>query len=214
MKLPELLLLYFLVGAGCAAAVLTRRADAGRAVDAVLLAGFWPLYGPFLLLGNTGEAPAAPTGEMEFLGALKRASQTPLGKLLPDEAGARALAGRVRVAAGKVDEIDLLLAKREFSEEAALTRVRELEAKGASPRAIATAANRARNVTRLKGLRDRYARELDEVRELLAQLVTQAEVVRLAGEADAEARELVRELVCRVEGLDEMFDGDLGLLET
>ena len=213
MRLPELLLLYFLVGGGCAVAVWAKRADAGRAVDAALLAGFWPLYGPFLLLGNP-PASAKVEEEMEFLSALRRASQTPLGKLLPDETTARALAARLRIAAGKVDEIDRLLARREFSEDAALERVRELEAKAASSRAIATASNRVQNIRRLRGLRDRFARELDEVKELLAQLVTQAEVVRLAGEADAEARELVRELVCRVEGLDEMFDGVPGLMET
>ena len=62
------------------------------------------------------------------------------------------------------------------------------------------------NIRRLRAIRDRYARELDEVGELLAQLTTQVEVVRLAGSADASAADLVRELLARVEGLDEMLD--------
>jgi hypothetical protein len=57
-------------------------------------------------------------------------------------------------------------------------------------------------------MRDRFARELDEVGELLDQLITQAELVRLAGSADASAAELVREIVSRVEGLDQMLDDD------
>ena len=44
------------------------------------------------------------------------------------------------------------------------------------------------------------------VGELLAQLGTQAEVVRLAGVADASTAELVRELLARVEGLDQVLD--------
>lgn len=219
MNLLQLLTLYLLVGGGCAAFVLVR-APAGtpRATDAVLVAALWPLYGPFLVLGGdplAGSARGAVRGEVEFLVALRRAAATPLGKLLPDEATARALARRLRVAGGKVEEIDRLLTRPEFSEAAALARSRELEEKGASARALATAGNRIQNIRRLKGLRDRFARELDEVQELLAQLATQAEVVRLAGEPDAASRQLVRELVCRVEGLDEMFEADvLPLLES
>lgn len=214
MNLLQLLTLYLLVGGGCAAFVLVRApAGSPRAADAVLVAALWPLYGPFLVLGSDPPSGAL-RGEVEFLVALRRAAATPLGKLLPDEATARALARRLRVAGGKVEEIDRLLTRPEFSESAALARSRELEAKGASARALATAGNRIQNIRRLKGLRDRFARELDEVQELLAQLATQAEVVRLAGEPDAASRQLVRELVCRVEGLDEMFEADVLMLES
>jgi hypothetical protein len=212
MRLPELLLLYALVGTGCAGALLVKQ-GVSRAGDAVLLAGFWPLYGPFLLV-QLQEAVAAPSGEIDFLAAMKRASATPLGKLLPDEETARALARRVTIASGKIDEIESLLAKPEFSERAAAARLEELKAKGASDAALAHTAVRVQNIRRLRLLRDRFVRELDEVHELLAQLTTQAEVVRLAGVADDASRELVRELVYRVEGLDQVLDHDLQLMDA
>src|SRR5207248_4039666 len=106
----------------------------GRAGDAALLAGFWPLYGPFLLM-QLPETVAA--GELDFLAALKRASTTPLGRLLPDEETARALARRVTTASGKTEEIEALLARPEFSESAANVRLEELKAKGASGAALA-----------------------------------------------------------------------------
>lgn len=215
MKIPELIAIYLVVGAGCAIAI-TVRAEGPRIVDAMLLAGFWPLYGPFLLMNGEPSGVVASgdaNGEVDLLVALRRAAATPLGKLLPDAETARALARRVRVASGKVAEIDGLLARRDFSENDAINRAAELKARGATDRALATAANRLQNIRRLRTLRDRFARELDEVRELVAQLSTQAEVVRLAGEPDASSAQLVRELVCRVEGLDEMFDGDLHLLD-
>ena len=65
---------------------------------------------------------------------------------------------------------------------------------------------RIQNVRRLRSLRDRFARELDEVGELITQLTTQAEVLRLAGGPDSEVRYVVRELLSRVEGLDQMIE--------
>ena len=204
MKLGELAVLYAVVGAGAAIALLLRH---GAARDAMLLAAVWPLYGPFLLLGPGGAAGAGP--QSDFLDALKRASSTPLGKLLPDETTARALARRIDVAESRIAEIERLLAQPEFREDAAAERIRELTARGASDAAVAHAGWRVQNIRRLRALRDRSARELDEVRELIAQLRTQAEVVRLAG-APAEGGEgLVRELLYRVEGLDQVLDADL-----
>jgi hypothetical protein len=202
MRLLELSLLYAMVGAGAAAALLWRRGLPALA-DALLTLLFWPLYGPFLL---AAEAPRALGREAEFLAALKRADGTPLAALLPDQAAARALARRLRVAGAKVAEIDQLLDRPEFSEEAARRRLGEPKARGASDTALEAAQSRAQNIARLRGLRDRFARELDEVGELLAQLTTQAEVVRLAGATDAGATELVRELIARVEGFDAMLD--------
>src|SRR5438132_6230463 len=123
MRLSELLLLYALVSAGSAGALLAK-GGLSRAGDAALLAGFWPLYGPFLLM-QIQEAGTIPVGELDFLAALKRASTTPLGRLLPDEETARALARRVTIASGKIEEIEALLARPEFSERAANVRLEE-----------------------------------------------------------------------------------------
>ncbi len=212
MTLPSLAMLYVVVGTGCAMARLAWRPHPrGRVADAVLLLALWQLYGPFLLLrlqDGTSES------EVAFLLALRRAGDTPLGGVLPDHATAKALAGRLRVAAGKVDEIDTILTRPEFCEDDAHKRLSALRARGASETAVSTASMRLQNIRRLRSLRNRFANELDEIGELLIQLSTQAEVVRLAGSPDESSAELVRELVSRVEGLDEMLDDDPRVLEA
>jgi hypothetical protein len=207
VTLAALAALYAVVGLGCAIARLAwRAAPTDRVLDAVLLWFLWPLYGPFLLLRLGAEAPAA--SETAFIGALRRAGRTPLAAVLPDEATVRVLARRLRIAAGKVEEIEALLERPEFREEDAVRHIRDLRERGASETALSSAGMRLQNIRRLRALKDRFARELDEVAELLKQLTTQAEVVRLAGGPDASTTELVRELLSRVEGLDEMLEDE------
>jgi hypothetical protein len=209
MKLMDLGLLYGLLGFGCACVLLWRRNDVGGTwLDAVLLAGFWPVYGPFLLAKLQGSDDGPEDSEVAFLAALRRARGTPLAALLPDPQTASALARRLRVASGKVQEIDAILARPEFQAKEAVDRHKDLIDRAASECAVSTAAIRIQNIRRLQALRDRFSRELDEVEELLNQLRTQAEVVRLAGVAGDETRDLVQELVSRVEGLDRMLDDD------
>ena len=203
MKLTELLLLYALVGAGGALVIVLRGGH--HPADSALLFLLWPLYGPFLVLQSAPVA-AATHGESAFLAAMRGAAGTPLANLLPDEPTARALARRLRAAGSRVAEIDALLARPEFSEDAVRRRQESLRAKPGSERALSTTEHRLQNIARLRSLRNRFATELDEVEELLAQLTTQAEVVRLAGELDAGSAQLVRELVHRVEGLDEFLE--------
>ncbi|HVJ22056.1 MAG TPA: hypothetical protein VM686_41910 [Polyangiaceae bacterium] len=196
MRLLELAALYLLLGLGCGAVVLLRPAEpAKRWLDATLMVAFWPLCAPFLLSSARTPAAGKASSEIAFLAALRRAAGTPLGALLPDEATARALGRRLRVAAGKLAEIEELLRRPEFDEA------------GAS-------GIRLQNIRRLKRLRDRFGRELCELEELLAQLTTQAEVVRLAGAADSETRDLVREILSRVEGLDAVLDDEPRRLDT
>lgn len=213
MTLSALSAIYAVAGIGCALARLAWRTQPrGRFTDAAILLLVWPLYGPFLLM-RLGDGPA--DSEVAFLVALRRAGDTPLGSVLPDANTARALATRLRVAAAKVDEIDQILTRPEFSESDAQKRLHALESRNASECAISTATMRVQNIRRLRALRNRFANELDEIGELLMQLTTQAEVVRLAGApAGAEPwSELVRELVSRVEGLDQMLDDDPQLLD-
>lgn len=238
MTLVPLAALYAAIGAGCVAAwiaarrnLMTKLVSAGAIADGLLLGLLWPLYGPFLLMriraDDSGGLAALdeldslhPTGPsaraVAFLSALRRARATPLGELLPDEATAQALAGRLRVAARKVSEIDELLTQPAFDEQDAHRRLDGLRARNASDYAQSTAAIRVSNIRRLQALRHRFATELDEVSELLTQLTTQAEVLRIAGPVSASgqdagdldddsARTLVRELVSRVEGLDQML---------
>lgn len=200
-----LLALYLLVGCACAVLAFTRGGLASLA-DAALLLLFWPLYGPFFLMRRQGTDGLPADKEAAFLAAIRRASGTPLGRLLPDGATARALARRLRTAARKVRELDTLLLRPDFSESQAAARVAELDQPQSSPTALASASMRLHNIRRLRALRDRFARELDEVGELVAQLTAQAEVLRLDHGLDAHNEELVIELLSRVEGLDQIID--------
>jgi hypothetical protein len=215
MRLLDLAVVYLIVGAAAMAALSSPRARGRWQIgDALLLFTLWPLYGPFLLLKLTESAPGPAGSDVAFLLALGQARHTSLGALCPDPATVRKLARRLTVAEGKVKEIDALLGKPEFSETGALARQAELADKGASETALKTAGMRLVNIRRLRALRERFVRELDEVAEILAQLRTQAEVMRLQGTPDSSCQDLLRELLSRVEGLDEMLDDDAGRLEA
>lgn len=204
MRLPELTLLYALVGVGCTIALLMRQRSSRPAVDITLMTTLWPLYAPFVLARGE-QTVNVKFGEKSFLEALQQVSGTPLAFLLPDPTEARALARRLSIANDKVVELDRMLTQPEFDELTAVARQEELEAQG-DRFASETAKRRVQNIRRLRGLRNQFARQLDQVGELLSQLRIQAEVVRFAGQVDDGTRDLVSELICRLEGLDEVLD--------
>jgi hypothetical protein len=202
-----LVTLYALTGAACAL-VASGRARL-RAVDVLLTLLLWPLYGPFLL----GAAPASGgaggslgSRERDLVRALRRVQGTPLSRLLPDREAVRALGRALRAAAERVREIDLLLARPEMAEASATTELQRLEESAGSAEARAALVRRLQSIRQFQGMRDRFARRLAEVDALLAQLLTQVEVLRLGGPADAPGEELVSELVTRVEALGEMLE--------
>jgi DNA-binding transcriptional MerR regulator len=195
---------YLAVGAALAvAAVAARRVSS--AADAILLVGMWPLWAPlaFARPQLTGAAADDPR-ERELIGALARAQDSPMAAVLPDEVNARVLAARLREAGVRLAELDAVLARPDFDPAAAERRAGELAARG-STAAAATAQLRVRTLGQLRALRERYRIELDEVHELIAQLVAQAELVRLQPSIAPASGELVRELVAQIESLDDLF---------
>lgn len=183
MGTAELAVVYVLIGSGAAVVLLAKSGRPNRLFDAAILIPFWPLYGPFLLMGA-------------------RPREIAVG-ILPDE---RVLAARLSTVRDRIGEIDRLLERPEFSESITLGRQKLLTESG-DTRAAQAAEARLTNIRRLRTLRDRYTRELTEVDELLAQLSVQSEVVRLAGDP-ASLDDLVQEIVHRVEGLDTILAAD------
>jgi len=198
MTLDVIALGYAAIGIAVAigAALAGRRPGAG---DVLLLTAVWPLAGPMILFGDRERAD-----DHELVSALARASTSPLASILPDAETARVLGARLREASSRLTDLDAVLARPDFDPAAAQRRASELTARGASA-AAATAQLRVRTLGQLRDLRERYRSELDEVRELIAQLVTQAELVRLQPSIAQASSELVRELVTRVEGLGDLF---------
>jgi len=178
-------------------AVTLRRQSAS---DTLLLVALWPLWAPMML----AQRHAQGDDERELLSALARAQASPLAQVLPDAETARVLAARLREATERLEELDQLLDRPDFDPTAVETRAKQLAARGANA-AAATAQLRVRTLGQLRDLRVRYRSELDEVHELIAQLVTQAELVRLQPSIAHSSGELVRELVARVEGLGDLF---------
>jgi hypothetical protein len=204
VSLPTLGIGYLAIGAAIALGLavipaVRRRLSLG---DAVLLVGLWPLYAPLAVARATG--PGEPGQEAELIAALARAQASPLASVLPDADSVRILGARLREAGARLRELDALLARPDFDPAVVERRAGELSARGAAA-AAATAQLRVRTLGQLHALRERFRRELDEVGELIAQLVTQAELVRLQPTAAQASGELVRELVARVEGLGELF---------
>ena len=201
MTLGTIGLVYLGIGAVLALVIgLVRRLP--TVTDAVLVVTLWPLWAPLALAHGT-DATAEDPHERELLRALARAQSSPLAAVLPDAESVRVLATRLREASVRLGELEAVLARPDFEAEAVDRRVRELEARGARA-AAATAKLRVRTLGQLRTLRARYRAELDEVHELIAQVVTQAELLRL-GDRRHDAGELVRELVSRIEGLDDLF---------
>jgi len=178
-------------------AIALRRQSAS---DTLLLVVLWPLWAPLMIAQRRGQGD----DERELLSALSRAQASPLAQVLPDAETARVLAARLREATERLEELDALLDRPDFDPATVEARVRELAARGAKA-AAATAQLRVRTLGQLRSLRVRYRSELDEVHELIAQLVTQAELVRLQPSIAQSSGELVRELVSRVEGLGDLF---------
>jgi hypothetical protein len=184
------------VAVAIAAAVAGRRPGAA---DVLMLTAVWPLAGPMILFGDRERAD-----DHELVSALARAKASPLASILPDAETARVLQARLREASARLADLEDVLARPDFDPGSAQRRASELTARGATA-AAATAQLRVRTLGQLRELRERYRSELDEVHELMAQLVTQAELVRLQPSIAHASSELVRELVTRVEGLGDLF---------
>ncbi|HEU0033817.1 MAG TPA: hypothetical protein VFQ53_24485 [Kofleriaceae bacterium] len=198
MTLGMLGIAYLVVGLVAVIAVSIVR-GLPAASDGLLTIVMWPLWAPLQLARSDGDPR-----EHELLAALARAQASPLASVLPDAESARVLASRLREASVRLAELDAVLARPDFDPVAAERRAAELTTQGAHA-AAATAQLRIKTLGQLRLLRERYRRELEEVGELIAQLVTQAELVRLQPAIVHASSELVRELVSRVEGLGDLL---------
>jgi hypothetical protein len=213
-----LLIFYAGVGAVCGVVAWQAAGAAGRWRDVAFALVLWPFWLPLwlgarrpaggVLSGSSpaGAGPGAHPATGSLLAALARVQGSPLAPLLPDPGAVRSLAAKLADVSTRIEELDDVLARPAFDLEAARARRDEIARDGASPEAQASAALRAQNIERLRELRARFAREVDDVNELLSQLVIQVEVVRFVGTAQDDTRDLLRELLLRVEGLGQMLD--------
>ncbi len=217
MSLVDLAVLYLVVGVACAVAVYraTPRGE-NRAASAALAVPLWPLWAPIALTSGRGAQrpsgahppadPRSPVGEAAaridaaLREAAERCAGTSLATLLPREAAAR-ISAEVARAAGRHAELTELLGQDGFDREAAEARVRALSGPGASPRALGTARLHLDNVRRIAALRERDARALEELSDLVGALRAQLALARFAGRHAEGTSGIVSEMWARVEGL-------------
>lgn len=184
MRGLELSALYLLVGLGVTIAASLQARTSGW-LDAGLLFAFWPLYGPFLLVGRSPQAQSS---------ALLTADGIP---------------ARLEGLSAKVYALDQVLAQPDFQLPAARARKAEHEAK-AETRASARVQARIESILRLQERRDQLHENLAEARELMAQLRVQTELMRVSGASEVDTGALVQELESRVEGLDGLLEDPYG----
>jgi hypothetical protein len=194
-------------GIGAILALVAIGVGRASALDALLVLGLWPLYGPMLAGGGSADDSVDPR-ERALISALRRAAGTPLAAVLPDEAGARTLARRVREGRARLADLDRVLARPDLDDAAAIARVEALERGGAHAGAAAAAQRRIHTIRRLRAVRGRIAGDLEQVDEVIGQLTAQLELVRFTGPADETAAELAADLCARVESLEEVLGND------
>lgn len=210
MSLIDLAILYGIAGLGCASLVFRRtRGSSGRRMASALLAvPLWPVWTPLAIVPDPPRHTAARGRvtrlEAELDRALAAAAGSPFSILLSEEAGDR-VRRELRQLADRIAELDAVLAQPGFDLAAAERRVTQLESEG-SPTALRTAVLHRDNVARLESLRERSARSLEEVGELVGALRSQLVLARYAGSSPEGVGGIVTELWARVEGLGEAMD--------
>lgn len=211
MSLLDLLLLYGIVGVGCAAVVYRRtRGDRrGRITQAALALPLWPVWAPIALIddrpsGVTSSGRGARI-EAELEQAVRAAADSPFEILLSADAAARIRQELSRVTA-RITELDEVLAQPGFDRTEAEARVDRLMTTHGSRRALKTAILHRDNVARIQAVRDSHQRALDELGELIGALRSQLVLARYAGSAPEGVGGIVSELWARVEGLGEAME--------
>ena len=222
MSLRDLLLLYGMVGVACAVAVLLRAqgSRASVAASAFMTIPLWPVWAPFALVKPrrpsaraAGSGTSAPVARIEraLHEAVEAVAGTPIADVFSPKVAA-GIAEEVARVAARQDELASLAAKSGFDATAARERLRELEARRAPERVVATARMQVESLLRLEELRAADARALDELAELLDALRTQLVLARYAGSSAEGVGAIVGEVWARLEGLGAAFDtrGDAG----
>jgi hypothetical protein len=213
VSLRDLLLLYGVIGVACAIAVL-RRAEgsrAGAALSAMMTVPLWPVWAPFALattkkLRVSSEGGALARIDKALDEAVRAVAGTPMADVFSQKVASRIQAEVAHVAA-RLDELVALAAEGGFDVEASKTRVRDLEARGAPERAVATARMQHESFVRLAELVATDRRALEELADLLEALRTQLLLARYEGSSAEGASAIVSEVWARLEGLGAAFEG-------
>lgn len=209
MSARDLLLVYLIVGAGCAALVYRRSRVPGgrRLVSALVTIPLWPLWAPFVLGGGAARQGDADGFSARIDRALRDAAAlgrgTPLATMLTPAAIAR-VNGEVARIAERIAELDALTRSPAYQADASAVRIAALERAGASARTLDTARLEHAALLRLQQLRRRDARALEEIAALVEALRSQVLLARHAGASSTTG--LAAEMWARIEGAQALVE--------
>ena len=180
MRTIELLSVYLVVG-GIVTALVRRERALWQLPLWVLL---WPVLLPFSLQSDRRRGGLSTQALDDVRVRLERTAQT-------------------------IARIDEVLARPIFDEQEARRRLQELASDPSAHGSLAAVEGRLRNIERLRGLRARCQRELEQARELYLQLESQRDLVAVVGDVDDAGAQLIVELQARLDVLDALTEGGL-----
>jgi hypothetical protein len=213
VSLKELIVVYLLVGAACAVLVLRRQEGKLTKVASPALTLFlWPLWAPFAL-GKPTPRHASDPRDIDAVARIERAlgeavdaaADTPLGSVFTRPLASRMLAEVARVAT-RIGEMRALGLRGGFDVLASAARLRDLEARAAPGRSLATARLQHESLVRLDRLLAGDVQALDDLADLLEALRAQLLLARYAGSSAESAEAIVSEVWARLEGLGAVMD--------
>jgi hypothetical protein len=231
MGITETSIIYTIIGVVCASAMwLAAPAEHGvfRAARFVLHTVLWPFFAP-LLLGRTFDtdrpaqraSPPASVGDdprvhqaeqrlLEALASLDGVAEDVLGSQMDH---VRHLTGSLAAMAGRMGEMDELLATDEFDEaraQAALEAICQREGQSDDKSDdIDTRARREsvgarlRNIRRLKQMRQALSADLERAILKIEEISSQIRLLRFADRPEHEVSGLIQDIAATVEGLSE-----------
>lgn len=188
MTLVDLLIFYLILGVGSCFLVSRRRR--GSPVDLGLTLLLWPLVAPVALSASEGRVQKKSRENIPdfdaLIEALKTLQESRIAALLPTPAQLEPLRGRLNELEARGSELREVLAQGEFSS-------------ADEPEVQASR-------SRLAALRDEALCEQRELLALCRRLRAQVLVLRFSGANTGDVKELVAELLGRVEGAQAALD--------
>jgi len=217
------ILFYLLFGAGVSAslAIVGDAGSPGGRVFRILTAlVFWPLYVPALLWRRGASQPtvehAIPSKEpadplaaaiQQVEKELDAATQSLDGwaedVLLLDQDRFSELRSAWRTQAGRIRELDGLLAQSEFSTSNEREGAEESESEPERDTLRLSARARQENIRKLHAVRNKLADDLAGTLAWVRELVTMIHLAKFTGAPASRANELVTQIAAAVEGLSE-----------
>jgi hypothetical protein len=215
MGIRETSLIYFLVGAVVAVALVIRSDEASRPRRALVGAAglvFWPLFAP-VLLGGKGRGSLSGNAfdarirgaEAQLISALSRIRGVAEDVVAPEVARVHGLAGAMTAMEQRLREMDVLLATAEFDAGAAGAALARLEERGLAeddPR-LESLRSRLRNIDRLRQMRNRTGDDLERIVLKLEEMSSQLRLLEFAGRSDAELVQVIKEIADSVQEVTE-----------